>query len=63
MMNHTSYNHDNRCFAFCHSCYWTATILTRLESYECPLCPGKKVDLIPLNLDEKYEYDLDPTKS
>jgi hypothetical protein len=56
------YNYDNRSFGFCRSCYWTATILTRIESYECPLCRGKNIDLAPLNLNEKYEYELEPNK-
>lgn len=56
------YNYSRRFFAFCRSCYWTATILSNIESYECPLCPGEQVDLMPLNLNEKYEYDLEPSK-
>jgi len=47
------YDYDNRSFALCLSCYWTATILTRIESYECPVCRGENVELIPLNLNEK----------
>ena len=47
------YDYDNRSFAFCQSCYWTATILTKIESYECPVCRGENVELIPLNLNEK----------
>ena len=49
-------------FAFCRSCYWTATIFTNMESYECPVCRDQNVDLIPLNLDEKYEYQVEPNK-
>jgi hypothetical protein len=26
------------------------------------VCPGENVELMPLNLDEKYEYHLDPNK-
>ena len=55
-------DYNNRFFAFCQSYYWTATILANIESYECPFCPGKNVELIPLNLDEKYEYELEPNK-
>ena len=55
-----NYNHHS--FAICRSCYWTATILNKIESYECPLCPGQMVDLMPLNLNEKYEYNLEPNK-
>ena len=56
------YDYNNRSFALCKSCYLTATIFTKIESYECPLCRGENLDLIPLNLDEKYEYQLDPNK-
>ena len=56
------FDYDYRLFALCESCYWTATIFARVESYECPLCPDKNVELIPLNLDEKYEYQLIPNK-
>jgi hypothetical protein len=54
------FNYDNRMFALCESCYWTATILTKIENYECPVCRVDNVALIPLNLDEKYEYQLEP---
>ncbi len=40
----------------------TATIFTNIESYECPVCSGENVELMPLNLDEKYEYNVDPNK-
>ena len=56
------YDYDKRLFALCESCYWTATIFTKIESYECPVCSGENVELIPLRLDEKYEYDLGPDK-
>jgi hypothetical protein len=56
------YDYNYRSFAFCRSCYWTATIFSNIESYECPFCPGEKVELIPLNLNEKYEYELEPNK-
>jgi hypothetical protein len=56
------YDYDNRSFAFCQSCYWTATILIKIENYECPVCFGENVDLMPLNLNEKYEYQLEPNK-
>jgi hypothetical protein len=54
------FNYDNRKFALCESCYWTATILTKMESYQCPVCRAGNVALIPLNLDEKYEYQFEP---
>jgi len=56
------YDYNNRSFALCESCYWTATIFTKIESYECPVCRGENLELIPLNLDEKYEYQLEPNK-
>jgi NMD protein affecting ribosome stability and mRNA decay len=54
------FNYDNRIFALCESCYWTATILTKMENYKCPVCRACNVALIPLNLDEKYEYQFEP---
>ena len=54
------YDYNYRSFAFCRSCYWTATIFTKIVSYECPVCRGEIVELMPLNLDEKYEYHLEP---
>ena len=61
------YDYDNRLFALCESCYWTATIFTKIENiftkienYECPVCRDDNVALIPLNLDEKYEYQFKP---
>jgi hypothetical protein len=56
------YDYNNRSFALCESCYWTATIFTKIESYKCPVCRDENVELIPLNLDEKYEYQLEPNK-
>ena len=54
------YDYNNRLFALCESCYWTATIFTKIESYECPVCRDDNVALIPLNLEEKYEYQFKP---
>lgn len=56
------YNYANCSFALCKSCYWTATIFTKIEKYECPVCPGNNVELIPLYLDEKYELSFDSNK-
>ena len=33
---------------------------TKIESFECPVCRGENVELIPLNLNEKYEFQLEP---
>ena len=54
------YDHRNRFFALCEKCYWTATILKKVESCQCPVCLGEEVALIPLCKDEKYEYSLEP---
>jgi hypothetical protein len=54
------YDYSNRLFALCESCYWTATIFTKIETYHCPVCQSKDVALIPLGRDEKYEYSLAP---
>jgi hypothetical protein len=37
-------------------------LFLKIESYECPLCRGENVELIPLRLDEKYEYQLEQNK-
>ena len=52
------YDYQNRMFALCESCYWTATIFRKIKSYQCPICLSKDVALMPLNLDEKYEFDF-----
>ena len=54
------YDYGNRLFALCESCYWAATIFTKIESYECPACRAGNVALIPLSLDEKYELQFKP---
>lgn len=53
------YNYRNRLFALCEKCYWTATILTEVETCRCPVCHSDEVALIPLGSDEMYEYCLD----
>jgi hypothetical protein len=50
------FDYQNCLFALCESCYWIATFFTKIESYECPACQSKDIALIPLNLDEKYDY-------
>jgi hypothetical protein len=32
----------------------------KIEGYQCPLCQSKDIALIPLNRDEKYEYQFEP---
>ena len=53
------YDYSNRLFALCESCFWTATFLMERENYECPFCHSKEIALIPIGLDEKYEYSLE----
>lgn len=53
------YDSKNRIFALCEKCYWIATILKKVESFQCPVCRGDEVALIPL-CNEKYEYSLEP---
>jgi hypothetical protein len=36
--------------------------LFKIKTYECPVCRDENIELIPLNLDEKYEYQLEPNK-
>ena len=50
------FDYQNRLFALCESCYWTATFFTKIESYECPVCQSRDIALIPLNRDQKYDY-------
>ena len=54
------YHYGMCSFALCQSCYWTATTFTNI--FECPICHSNKVEFIPLNLDEKYEYNIDQNK-
>ena len=53
------FDYQNRLFALCESCYWTATFFTKIERYECPVCQSKDIALIPLNRDEKYDYNYE----
>jgi Zn finger protein HypA/HybF involved in hydrogenase expression len=54
------YNYRNRLFALCEKCYWTATMLKKIETCQCPACHSDEVALIPLGNDERYEYYLKP---
>ena len=56
------YDSRNRIFALCEKCYWTATILKKVEVRQCPLCLSEEVALIPLCKNEKYEYSLEPAE-
>jgi len=52
------YDYRNRLFALCEKCYWTATILKKVETSQCPVCLSE-VGLIPLGHDERYDYSLE----
>ena len=54
------YNYRIRLFALCEMCYWTSTILKKVETYQCPACHSDEVALMPLGNDERYEYSLEP---
>jgi hypothetical protein len=54
------YDYQHRGFALCESCYWTAIVFMKIEKFQCPTCLSKDVALIPLYLDEKYEYKFEP---
>ena len=54
------YNCRNRLFALCEKCYWTATILKKVETCQCTVCHSDEVSLIPIGNDEMYEYSLEP---
>jgi hypothetical protein len=32
----------------------------KIERFRCPICLSRHVALMPLNLDEKYEYKFEP---
>ena len=51
------YDSTKRFFGLCESCYWTATILRKVEDYQCPVCKSREIALIPLAQNEKYDYD------
>jgi hypothetical protein len=59
--NYTSHRH----FAFCESCFWSATIFKSDKKQEqitntCPICFNENnISLIPLTKEEAY-YLLDP---
>ena len=56
------YTYRYRFFALCEKCYWTATILKKVEICQCPVCHSDEVALIPLGNDERYEYSLEPNQ-
>jgi len=56
------YDSRNRILALCEKCYWTATVLKKVETCQCPVCLSQDVAMIPLGNDEQYEYSLEPTQ-
>ena len=50
--------YKTRLFALCESCYWTATILMKLISYQFPIRLSKYVALMPLILSETEDCRL-----
>ena len=61
------YNHitDNRHFALCQSCFWSATIFKFATQEQiinaCPVCfNDNSISLIPLAKDEAYELSIRP---
>jgi len=56
------YDYEYRSFALCQSCYWTATVFTKINNYECPVCREGNIELIAINLDEKYEFNFESNK-
>jgi hypothetical protein len=53
------YNSRKRFFGLCESCYWTASFLKETQTSQCPVCLGDNVSLMPLNINEKYEYSIE----
>ena len=44
------HDYDHRSFAFCKSCYWMASLFTRIDICKCPVCHRDDVELMPLDL-------------
>lgn len=57
-------DYDQRYFAICESCYWTATIFESYRRYSavCPLCSNDQVALIPLCRNEKFSCPVGPAR-
>lgn len=54
----TGYYNNDRKFALCDSCFWSATIFKTEEKnrnhiiYSCPLCSNSSISLIPLVIED-----------
>ena len=60
-----NYTTDNRHFALCESCFWSATIfksyIQEHKTNTCPVCFNvNSISLIPLKRDKATNYLLDP---
>jgi hypothetical protein len=58
-----NYTTDNRHFALCESCFWSATIfksyIQEHKTDTCPVCfNGNGISLISLTKDEVYELSV-----
>lgn len=59
-------NSNDRQFALCESCFWSATIFKSkvknsiISLNKCPICFNRNLSLIPLTRDEAYELSLIP---
>ena len=62
--NNNNYNTaDNRHFALCESCFWSATIfksyIQEHKTNTCPVCfNDNSISLIPLTKDEVFELSV-----
>lgn len=55
------FDYNNRHFAICEYCYWTATIfgMNSINKHSCPICHDKLLALIPLSKNDQYFYEID----
>jgi hypothetical protein len=64
LIQSVGYNYtDNRHFALCESCFWSATIFKSATQEHtsdiCPICfSDNSISLIPLTKDEVYELSI-----
>lgn len=58
---------DDREFAICESCLWTATSFKmkngmRFVTDVCPLCSSSNLQFIPLGKGESYRFSITPRR-
>jgi hypothetical protein len=64
LIKNVGYNYtNNRHFALCESCFWSATIFKSViqehKTDTCPICfSDNSISLIPLTKDEVYELSV-----